>query len=128
MSVHFQKFLIKNSIATLIVLALGAVLFSTRFSEYFHFSFIILVLIAYIVNLSVFYAITKNKKGSDNSMMVLAKSFGIKFSSYMILAIIFLLVNKTAEIKITFAILLFALYIIFTVLEITSLIKFFKSV
>jgi hypothetical protein len=127
MSTHFRKFFILNTIATIVVLIIGTGLFTTRFSEYFHFFYIILLILAYAINLTVFFIITKDIGGADKSLLVVAKSFAIKFFSYLILAVVFLLLSKTPEIKITFAIILFSLYLIYTVLEISSLIRFFKT-
>ena len=127
MSTHFRRFFIINTIVTITVLILGAVLFATHFSQYFHFSYIILLILAYAVNLTVFFVVTHKTGGTEKSMQVVVKSFGIKFFSYLILALVFLLLSKTPEIKITFAIILFSLYLIYTVLEISSLIRFFKT-
>ena len=127
MSTHFRKFFIVNTIATIAVLILGTILFTTQFSKYYHYFYIILLLLTYAVNLTVFYVVTKDAGRNDNSMLIVAKSFAIKFFSYLILALVFLLLSKTPEIKITFVIILLSLYIIFTVLEISSLVKFFKT-
>lgn len=127
MSIHFRKFFIVNTIVAIVLLILGAILFITQFSEYYHNFFIILLLLTYVVNLTVFYVVTKDAGRIDNSLLIVAKSFAIKFFSYLILALVFLLLAKTPEIKITFVIILFSLYIIFTVLEISSLVKFFKT-
>ncbi len=127
MNSHFKKFLLSNSIATLIILLVGGVLFSTQISEYFHFSYIIIVLLAFFVNIAAFYIVTKERGGKDKSMQIVIKAFAIKFFSYLIMALVFLLLAKTPELKITFVILLFGLYVVYTVLEITSLMKFFKT-
>ncbi|MBN2522617.1 MAG: hypothetical protein JXB24_05050 [Bacteroidales bacterium] len=127
MSIHFKRFLLKNTIATLAIFLTGLLLFTTCLSEYFHFFYPVLVLVTFAVNLIVFYIVTKKKGGSDNSMYVVVKSFAIKFFSYSILALVFLLFVKTPELKITYVILLFSLYIVFTFLEITSLLRFFKT-
>ncbi len=127
MSTHFRKFFIINTIATIALLILGTVLFTTHFSEYYHFFYIILLLLTYAVNLTVFYLVTKDAGRADNSLLIVVKSFAIKFFSYLTLALVFLLFSKTPEIKITFVIILFSLYIVFTVLEISYLIRFFKT-
>lgn len=127
MSIHFRRFLGLNTIVTVMVFILGFVLFKTVFYRYFHYSSIILVLFAYGINIIVFYLATKNKVEANRSMVVVAKSFAIKFFSYLVLALIFLLLAETSEMKITFAILLFSLYIVYSILEIGSLIRFFKT-
>ena len=127
MSTHFRKFFFVNTIASIALLILGAVLFTTQFSEYYHNFYIVLLLLTYAVNLTVFYVVTKDAGRINNSSLIVVKSFAIKFFSYLILALVFLLLAKTPEIKITFVIILFSLYIIFTILEISSLVKFFKS-
>lgn len=127
MSIYFRKFLIKNTIATFAIFLLGAILFSTLFPEYYHPFFIILVLIASFVNLAAFYIATNTKGEKDKSLQIVIKSFAIKFFSYLIMALIFLLLVKISELKITFVIILFSLYMIFTALELTSLLKFFKT-
>ena len=127
MSKHFQKFLIKNTIATIIILLPGTYLFATSLSEYFHFFYIILLILTFSVNLLVFYSATSKMNGKDNTMILIVKSFSIKFFSYLILALGFLLFVKSSELKITYVILLFILYIIYTAIEITSLLRFFKT-
>lgn len=127
MSTHFRRFFILNTLATLAILIIGAGLFTTQFSKYFNSFYIILLLFAYLVNLTVFFVVTKDAGGGDKSLQVVAKSFAIKFFSYLIMALVFLLLSKRPEIKVTFVIVLFSLYLIYTVLEISSLIRFFKT-
>ncbi len=127
MSIHFKRFLLTNTIATLAIFLTGLLLFTTCLSEYFHFFYPVLVLVVFAVNLVVFYIVTKKKEGSDKSMYILVKSFAVKFFSYSILALVFLVFVKAPELKIAYVILLFSLYIIFTFLEITSLLRFFKT-
>ena len=127
MNTHFKKFLIKNLIATLAIILFGALLFSKFLFKYFHLFYLLTVLVTFFVNLIVYYIVTKKSVGSDKSLIVVVKSFAIKFFSYLTIALVFLLIVKTQELRVAFVILLFLLYLIYTYLEIASLIRFFKT-
>ncbi|MGD2034897.1 MAG: hypothetical protein PVF73_07570 [Bacteroidales bacterium] len=128
MSIHFQRFLIKNIVATLLIILSGALVFRIWLPAYFHFFYFILVLLAFAVNLMVFYTVTKRgKEPKDKSATAVIKAFAIKFFSYLVFALLFLVFTDNPDLKITYVILLFFLYIIYTTIEITSILKFFKT-
>ncbi len=127
MGKHFYSFLRKNLILSCILALIGGIIFCTSLKT-FYFPFIPLLLVfALIINLILYYAVTRKEVADTQLMNLVVKSFAIKFFSYIALVIIFLIIEKTRVIRITFVAVLFVLYISFTWLEIQSLLKFLKS-
>jgi hypothetical protein len=127
MKAYFSKFLYKNLIVAMILAIIGTILFCTVLHAFFHPVFPILLLLAFIINVILFYIVTR-KEVSDNQLLNLViKSFLIKFFSYLSIVLIFLILEKTRTIRITFVVVLFILYFGFTWIEIQSLLKFLKT-
>jgi hypothetical protein len=80
-----------------------------------------------MINLTLFYVVTRKKVTDTLLLSMVVKSFAIKFFSYIALVIIFLILEKTKVIRITFVAVLFILYFSFTWLEILNVLKFLKS-
>ncbi|MBN1598372.1 MAG: hypothetical protein JW894_08760 [Bacteroidales bacterium] len=129
MNKNFLSFLIQNIIATLILAALGYGLFSiTGLTVYYHSFYPILLLAALIINLLVYYLIIYKKVNRDNAMLLILQLFAIKFFSFLLLAIVFLIFEQDFTLRVAFVTVLLILYSVYTTLEIRSIIKIFNSI
>jgi hypothetical protein len=127
MNNSFKKFLILNLFTSLVLAALGWILFSTVLSGFYLPVFHFLLLFALLINLLTFYILTRQKYSPARSPQIISKSFGIKFFSYLLVSLAFFLLEKNNRTIISFILVLFCLYLPFTILEIASLTKFFKA-
>jgi hypothetical protein len=127
MNNSFKKFLILNLFTSFVLAALGWILFATVLSGFYLPVFHFLLLFALLINLLTFYILTRQKYSPARSPQIIFKSFGIKFFSYMFVTLVFFLVEKNTRIRINYILVLFCLYLPFTIIEITSLTKFFKA-
>lgn len=127
MNISFKKFLLNNLIVSVILAAIGLGLFSTILSGLYHPFFLWLLLFALVINLLIFYIVTRKKPTAARSPMIIFKSFGIKFISYIGVSLLFFLIEHNFRIRIMYILVLFCLYLTYTFLEITSLTKFFKA-
>jgi hypothetical protein len=127
MNRHLKKFLTENLILSGVLLFVGGILFLTVLKLFYSDFFPFLLLFAFIINLSLFYVVTRKNVTDTLLLSMVVKSFAIKFFSYIALVIIFLILEKTKVIRITFVAVLFILYFSFTWLEILNVLKFLKS-
>jgi len=127
MNLFFKQFLLKNLLISIILAILGWIIFSTFLSGLYHPIFLFLLFFSLIINLLIFYVVTRKKNSVSRSPMIIFKSFGIKFFSYVGITLVFFLIEPNMRFRITFILVMFCLYMAFTFLEITSLTKFFKA-
>lgn len=123
---NFKGFAIKNIILTLFLAALGGLLFSTVFKKYYNHIFPILLILALIINLGI-YRLAVNKKKVNQSLLFLVLSFAIKFFSYLIITVLFLLMQKDLPTRLAYIIVLLIVFVTYTTLEIKMLSKIFKT-
>lgn len=127
MKAYFSKYIRHNLMLTIAFAMVGGILFYTVLHSFFHPIFPLLLLLAAVINIFLFYSVTRKKFLNKQLLTLVIKSFLIKFFSYLAIVFIFLLIEKTRTIRITFVAVLFVLYFAFTWLEIQSLLKFLKS-
>jgi hypothetical protein len=127
MNISFKKFLISNLIVSVILTTFGWLLFTTVLSGLYRPMFLWLLLFALSINLLIFYIVTRKKYTVGKSPIIIFKSFGIKFFSYVGITLVFFLIEHDFRIRLTYILVLFCLYLTYTFLEITSLTKFFKA-
>jgi hypothetical protein len=126
MNSSYKKFFINNLIVSGVLAVLGWALFSSALSAYYQPMFPLLIVFALSINLIIFYIVTHNQTPSKAAQIV-AKGFAIKFFSYIGITIIFFLIENNLRLRIVYIFVLFGIYIIYTVLEVISLTKFFKA-
>jgi hypothetical protein len=127
MNISFKGFFIKNLLISAVIAVIGGILFSTIFSKYYHPIFPILLVFALITNLLVYYIISGKSYSAYKSSQIIILIFAIKFFSYVAITIIFLLIEKDFQSRILYIIVLFCIYIAFTIIEVDSCAKFLKT-
>lgn len=124
-----KSFLLKSTILTVIVLILGAILYYTVFNQFYRsilpgilaFFYILTNLVhAYLLNIA-------GKSGSRFTAQYMAISF-IKMFFYLAVVIVFVITNKEdAKIFLVNFLLLYVVYTIFEVYEISNFVRQLKN-
>lgn len=124
-----KSFLVKSTVLTVIVLILGAILYSTVFNQFYRlilpailaFFYILTNLVhAYLLNIA-------GKSGSRFSAQYMVISF-IKMFFYLAVVIVFVIINKEdAKIFLVNFLLLYVVYTIFEVYEISNFVRQIKN-
>jgi hypothetical protein len=124
-----KSFLVKSTVLTVIVLILGAILYYTVFSQFYRsilpgvlaFFYILTNLVhAYLLNIA-------GKSGSRFTAQYMAISF-IKMFFYLAVVIVFVIINKEdAKIFLVNFLLLYVVYTIFEVYEISNFVRQIKN-
>jgi hypothetical protein len=127
MNNHLRKFLLKNIFALLILGIIGSLLFSTLLSSYYHFIYPIVLFFSCGINVLVYFLLTRKEFPANRTTVLIGQSFAIKFVYYLAVAAIFLFLVESQSLKIAFVLILFILYFVFTLLEVSTLLGFFKS-
>ena len=113
----------------ILTLSLGFVafiLFRTWLKKYYTPEFWVLLFFFFVVNIVTHtFIVTAEKKNKLKFNTIYLISFTLKFVSYLLFLVIYLVLAKT--ISFSFAISLFILYVIYTVFEVRSTIIFSKS-
>lgn len=127
MNIHFKKFILTNLLVTLILTIVGGILFYAFIPGYFHSLMPFLLLAAFLINLLTFRLIMGRKGKPLNIMSAVVKSFGIKFFSYIGMVVVLILIPGLRSFLIPLIIYVFALYIIFTVIEVKAFSAYVKK-
>lgn len=124
-----KSFLVKSTVLTVIVLILGAILYYTVFNQFYRsilpailaFFYILTNLVhAYLLNIA-------GKSGSRFTAQYMAISF-IKMFFYLAVVIVFVIINKEdAKIFLVNFLLLYVVYTIFEVYEISNFVRQIKN-
>ena len=122
-----RNFLIKNLLITLFMVFVGFILFSYFLTGYYHFLYPVLLLTAFITNVLSFYISIKSPVAGNKVLNAVVKTFALRFFLYMGITIIYLLLEDQSKQRIVFIIILFCLYLIYSILEVTNLLKIIKS-
>lgn len=127
MNNHLRKFLLKNILTLLVLSIIGSILFSTVFSPYYHFIYPYVLLFSCGINVLIYFLLTRKDFPANKTTSLIGQSFAIKFVYYLTIASVFLFFVENQSLKIAFVLILFILYFVFTLLEVSALIRFFKS-
>ena len=125
MNNHLKKFIIRGIIISLILSIAGFFLFITILKEYFSFSFPVLLLVIFLINV-LFHRYLIRSAGRSN------RKFPIKFLSatvikmglYLILIILFVVFDRENAIPFLFVFMI--LYVVFTIFEVISVLDYLK--
>ena len=114
------------SVLTGILALLGLIFFKTFLSEYYLPVYWFLLLLFYVIHaISQSIIVLADKKRPFNIGNVYLISFAIKFLSYLAFLIIYLVISES--ITMTFALVFFLLYLIYTVFDVRTKIRFSKT-
>ncbi len=127
MNRSIRKFVLNNLLLGCFFALIGLVIFSTFLSTYYNHFFILIVPFAVLINILEFYSAVKQAVIPNRALLSMATSFIIKFFSYLGLTIIFFLYKKDIQDRLVFILIMFSLYIAFTIIEVTSLSKYLKT-
>ena len=127
MNQYFKSFLRKNIIITLIILAIGSIIYLYFSIPYFSLVYLLIPPFALIINIIGFKISSKKTELDKNPTLLLTKSFALKFFSYLGITIFYLVIESDKLLRITFVIILFCIYTIFTILEVTEITRLIKA-
>jgi hypothetical protein len=119
------RFLLKSTVLTIIVLALGAIGYTTVFREFYLSVLPFAVLFFYVMTNLVHAYLLKisGKSSSKFSSQYMATSF-LKMFFYLAVAIVYLILNKgNAKIFIANFLLLYIIYTVFEVYEFSKVVR-----
>ncbi len=120
-----KSFIIKSTFLTIIVLLLGAIVYSTAFNP-FYLSVLPVVLLFYYITTNLVHAYLlkiAGKSGSRFTSQYMATSF-IKMFFYLAVAIFYVIINKEdARIFLVNYLLLYVVYTTFEVIEISKVVR-----
>lgn len=125
MNPGMKSFIIKSTFLTIIVLLLGAIVYSTAFNP-FYLSVLPVVLLFYYITTNLVHAYLlkiAGKSGSRFTSQYMATSF-IKMFFYLAVAIFYVIINKEdARIFLVNYLLLYVVYTTFEVIEISKVVR-----
>jgi hypothetical protein len=121
----FYELAIKSFILLLVGLFLGII--ADHFVHSAHqFYFYIVPIAGYVINLFAFF-VASGKMAKLNFSTLISSLFIIKFFSYVILALLFLVPEKNSTVRLWFIAFLFINYIFFTTILLILILKYLKS-
>ncbi|HYX07243.1 MAG TPA: hypothetical protein VE912_10970 [Bacteroidales bacterium] len=122
-----RKFFIRELILFLFLLVAGSAVFLfTPLSESFSYAFFIPLLLIFLITTFIFNRLVKLSRENNNRFnFFFIGSTGLKLIFYLLVIIIYLLINPGQAIP--FVSVFLVVYFSYTVLEIASLLKFLKK-
>ena len=123
----FTKFILYNLLVSLGIVAAGALLFLFVLRDLYHPLMPVILFFTLIINLISFRLTIRKPDASSNVLQMVAKSFAIKFFSYIALTVAIILLEKEKASLFSLIIFLFILYIVFSILETRALIRFVRG-
>ena len=127
MNEYFKRFLLKNTLISLLLLALGAFVFTNISPQYYDLKSVLIIPFAFIVNLVVFKIASKKSELFGSPTLLLTKSFALKFFAYLGITIFYLVIEPGKLFRITFVVILFCVYTVYTILEVTEITRVIKA-
>ena len=126
MNPRLRQFYFKTSIFTFIICAISFILFSTVLKPWYINTYPLLVL--YIASLSAignWWVLRASEFNPRRFTTAFMTSVTVKLMGYLIFILIYLLVDRSQAVH--FLITFFTLYILFTVFEVSLVLKFLKK-
>ncbi len=125
MNNHLKKFIIRGIIISLILSIAGFFLFITILKEYFSFSFPVLLLVIFLINVLFHRYLIRSAGGSNRKFPIkFLSATAIKMGLYLILIILFVVFNRENAIPFLFVFMI--LYVVFTIFEVISVLDYLK--
>ena len=123
---HLKTYILWLSVLTVILVFLGLLFFKTFLSEYYLPVYWFLLLLFYVIHaISQSIIVLGEKKHPFKFGNAYLVSFAIKFFSYLAFLVIYLIISES--ITMTFALVFFLLYLIYTVFDVRTKIRFSKT-
>lgn len=120
-----NRFILKSAIVFIVASALCFFIYQ-NFSKPTQWYILLLPAFTFILNLFSFY-IASTKPAQKNFNIQISLLFGIKFFSYLLLCLFFFIKEAATSLRLLFISIIFALYIINTIVLLTDITKFYKS-
>lgn len=125
MNNYLKKFIIRGIIISLVLSIVGFFLFITILKEYFSFSFPVLLLVIFLINVLFHRYLIRSAGGSNRKFPVkFLSATAIKMGLYLILIILFVVFNRENAIPFMFVFII--LYVVFTIFEVISVLDYLK--
>ena len=125
MNDHLKKFIIRGIIISLILSIAGFFLFITILKEYFSFSFPVLLLVIFLINVLFHRYLIRSAERSNRKFPIkFLGATGIKMGLYLILIILFVVFDR--ENAVPFLLVFMIIYVIFTIFEVVSVLDYLK--
>lgn len=126
MKKHLKTYFIWLTVLTILLGLLGLILFKTFLSEYYspvYWFLLFLYFIIHAISQSIVVLAERKRRFSFNTVYLV--SFVIKFFSYLLFLVIYLIIKES--ITITFALAFFLLYLFYTAFDVRMKILFSKT-
>ncbi len=125
MNDHLKKFIIRGIIISLILSIAGFFLFITILKKYFSFSFPVLLLVIFLINVLFHRYLIRSAGRSNRKFPVkFLGATGIKMGLYLILIILFVVFDR--ENAVPFLLVFIIIYVILTIFEVVSVLDYLK--
>jgi len=125
MNNHLKKFIKRGIIISLVLSIAGFFLFITILKEYFSFSFPVLLLVIFLINVLFHRYLIRSAGGSNRKFPVkFLSATGIKMGLYLVLIILFVVFDRENAIPFLFVFMI--IYVIFTIFEVISVLDYLK--
>lgn len=125
MNIHLKKFITRGIIISLILSIAGFFMFITILKEYFSFSFPVLLLVIFLINVLFHHYLIRSAGGSNRKFP--AKFLGataIKMGLYLVLIILFVVFDRENAVPFLFVFMI--IYVVFTIFEVVSVLDYLK--
>ncbi len=125
MNNHLKKFIVRGIIISLVLSIAGFFLFITILKEYFSFSFPVLLLVIFLINVLFHRYLIRSAGGSKRKFPIkFLSATGIKMGLYLILIILFVVFDRENAVPFLFVFMI--IYVIFTIFEVISVLDYLK--
>ncbi len=125
MNDHLKKFIIRGIIISLVLFIAGFFLFITILKEYFSFSFPVLLLVIFLINVLFHRYLIRSAERSNRKFPIkFMGATGIKMGLYLNLIILFVVFDR--ENTVPFLLVFMIIYVIFTIFELVSVLDYLK--
>jgi len=125
MNNHLKKFIKRGIIISLVLSIAGFFLFITILKEYFSFSFPVLLLVIFLINVLFHRYLIRSAGGSNRKFPVkFLSATAIKMGLYLVLIILFVVFDRENAIPFLFVFMI--IYVIFTIFEVISVLDYLK--
>lgn len=120
-----KKFILQSTVLTIIILALGSILYTTCFNSYYQSVLLFIVLFFYLATnlIHAFLLKIAVKSGSKFTSQFMAISF-LKMFFYLAVAVVYALLNREyAKIFLANFLVLYAIYTTFEVMQFSKFVR-----
>lgn len=125
MNIHLKKFITRGIIISLILSIAGFFMFITILKEYFSFSFPVLLLVIFLINVLFHHYLIRSAGGSNRKFPIkFLSATAIKMGLYLVLIILFVVFDRENAVPFLFVFMI--IYVVFTIFEVVSVLDYLK--